>query len=104
MAGFAIAFCGVSGGFGANFFIGSIGPILSGISESAEQMIMPGIEVNPAVNYYFLGASSFLIIIIETWVTERIVEQRLGTYLGTTEKLAIEQLKPIEKRDYAGQE
>lgn len=98
MAGLAAAFCGVSGGFGANFFIGSIDPILSGISESAAQMIIPGIEVNPAVNYYFMVASSFLIIIIGTWVTERIVEPRLGPYEGTAEKLAIEQLKPIEKK------
>ncbi|MCK7528811.1 MAG: AbgT family transporter [Ignavibacteriales bacterium] len=48
MAGLAAAFCGVSGGFGANFFIGSIDPILAGISESAAQMIMPDLVVNPA--------------------------------------------------------
>ena len=30
MAGLAAAFCGVSGGFGANFLIGSVDPILAG--------------------------------------------------------------------------
>ena len=64
MAGLAAAFAGVSGGFGANFFIGSIDPILAGISESAAQMIMPDITVNPAVNYYFMFVSSFLVVII----------------------------------------
>ncbi|MFO7977917.1 MAG: AbgT family transporter, partial [Bacteroidales bacterium] len=77
MAGLAAAFCGVSGGFGANFFIGSIDPILAGISESAAQMIMPDMTVNPAVNYYFMFFSAFLVVIAGTWVTEKIVEPRL---------------------------
>ena len=98
MAGLAAAFAGFSGGFGANFFIGSIDPSLAGISESAAQMIMPDITVNPAVNYYFMFVSSFLVVIIGTWVTERIVEPRLGKYEGTAEKLPIEQLGKKEKK------
>ncbi len=98
MAGLAAAFCGVSGGFGANFFIGSIDPVLAGISESAAQMIIPGKIINPAVNYYFMFVSSFLIVLIGTWVTERIVEPRLGKYKGNAEKLSIEQLTPKEKK------
>ena len=98
MAGLAAAFCGVSGGFGANFFIGSIDPILAGISQSAAQMIMPEMVVNPAVNYYFMFVSSFLIVFIGTWVTERIVEPRLGKYQGSAEKLPIVQLTVREKK------
>lgn len=98
MAGLAAAFAGVSGGFGANFFIGSIDPILAGISESAAQMIIPDITVNPAVNYYFMFVSAILVVFVGTWVTERIVEPRLGTYDGTAEKLPIEQLNPLEKK------
>lgn len=98
MAGLAAAFCGVSGGFGANFFIGSIDPILAGISQSAAQMIMEDMVVNPAVNYYFMFVSAFLIVLIGTWVTERIVEPRLGEYKGSAEKLPIVQLTPKEKK------
>lgn len=98
MAGLAAAFCGVSGGFGANFFIGSIDPILAGISESAAQMIDPEMVVNPAVNYYFMFVSSFVVVIIGTWVTERIVEPRLGKYGGTAERLPIIQLTAVEKK------
>lgn len=98
MAGLAAAFTGVSGGFGANFFIGSIDPILAGISESAAQMIIPDIVVNPAVNYYFMIASSFVVLIAGTWVTEKIVEPRLGPYNGTAERMPIEQLTPAEKK------
>ena len=39
MAGIAAAFAGVSGGFGANFFIGSVDPILAGLSQSAAGII-----------------------------------------------------------------
>jgi aminobenzoyl-glutamate transport protein len=98
MAGLAAAFCGVSGGFGANFFIGSIDPVLAGISESAAQMILPEMVVNPAVNYYFMFVSSFVVVIIGTWVTERIVEPRLGKYTGSAEKLPIEKLTISEKK------
>src|SRR6056297_2677933 len=104
MAGLAAAFCGVSGGFEANFFIGSIDPVLAGISESAAQMIIPDIRVNPAVNYYFMFVSGFLVVIVGTWFTEKIVEPRLGKYQGNAEKLPIEQLTPEEKKGlkYAG--
>ncbi len=98
MAGLAAAFVGVSGGFGSNFFIGSIDPILAGISESAAEMIQPGISVNPAVNYYFMFVSSFLVVIVGTWVTEKIVEPRLGEYNGSAEKISIQQLTGLEKK------
>ncbi|MGM0648492.1 MAG: AbgT family transporter [Bacteroidota bacterium] len=104
MAGLAAAFVGVSGGFGANLFIGSIDPVLAGISESAAQIIQPDIKVNPAVNYYFMFFSSFLIVVVGTWVTEKIVEPRLGKYEGTAERLPIEQLTKLERKGmkYAG--
>jgi aminobenzoyl-glutamate transport protein len=98
MAGLAAAFAGVSGGFGANFFIGSMDPVLAGISESAARMIDPNMIVNPAVNYYFMFVSCFLVVIIGTWVTEKIVEPRLGNYDGPADKLPIEQLTKKEKK------
>jgi aminobenzoyl-glutamate transport protein len=98
MAGLAAAFTGVSGGFGANFLVGSIDPILAGISESAAQMIIPDISVNPAVNWYFMAASCFVVIFIGTWVTERIVEPRLGKYTGDAEVIPVEQLNATERK------
>ncbi|MFO7873754.1 MAG: AbgT family transporter, partial [Bacteroidales bacterium] len=102
MAGLAAAFCGVSGGFGANLVIGSIDPILAGISTSAAQLIDPDMVVNPAVNYYFMVVSSFVVLVVGVWVTEHIVEPRLGNYEGSTERFAIEQLTPEEKRGLRG--
>lgn len=98
MAGLAAAFAGVSGGFGANFLIGSIDPILAGLSTSAAQIIVTDLVINPAVNYYFMFLSAVLIVIMGTFITEKIVEPRLGKYEGNAQKLEIEKLKPVEKK------
>ncbi|GAM54582.1 multidrug efflux pump component mtrF [Vibrio ishigakensis] len=41
LAGLAAAFAGVSGGYSANLLIGTVDPLLSGITETAAQMIDP---------------------------------------------------------------
>ena len=41
VAGLAAAFAGVSGGYSANLLIGTVDPLLSGITETAAQMIDP---------------------------------------------------------------
>jgi aminobenzoyl-glutamate transport protein len=82
IAGLAAAFAGVSGGYSANVLIGTIDPLLAGLSEEAAQIIDPGYTVNPACNYYFMVASVLLIAIAGTWVTEKIVVPRLGEWKG----------------------
>ncbi len=98
MAGLAAAFCGVSGGFGANFLIGSVDPVLSGLTTTAAQIIQPDFIVSPVVNYYFQFVSGFLIVIVGVWVTEKIVEPRLGKYAGTETPIPLEQLNSAEKK------
>ncbi len=98
MAGFAAAFAGVSAGFGSNFLIGSVDPILAGLSTSAAQIIDPAMNINPMVNYYFMVASAIMVIIVGTWITEKIVEPRLGKYTGNEKALEIEQITPLEKK------
>jgi len=98
MAGFAAAFAGVSAGFGSNFLIGSVDPILAGLSTSAAQIIDPEMNINPMVNYFFMFASAVMITIVGTWITEKIIEPRLGVYGGTEKPLEIEQLTKVEKK------
>lgn len=80
LAGLAAAFAGVSGGYSANLLLGPVDPMLSGITESAAHMIDPNYSVGPEVNWYFMMASSVLITFIGAWVTEKIVEPRLGAF------------------------
>ncbi|HJN06038.1 MAG TPA: AbgT family transporter [Bacteroidales bacterium] len=83
IAGMAAAFAGVSGGFSANLVLGTVDPLLAGLSTEAAQILDPGYEVNPTANYYFMVASTFVIAFAGTFVTEKIVEPRLGKYTGT---------------------
>lgn len=82
IAGLAAAFCGVSGGFSANLFLTSLDPLLSGLTQPAAQMVQPDYQVLPTANYYFMVVSLFLIVAVGTYVTDRIVEPRLGIYPG----------------------
>jgi aminobenzoyl-glutamate transport protein len=98
VAGMAAAFAGVSGGFSANLLIGTIDPLLAGLSEEAAHIIDPTYTVNPTANYYFMFVSTFVISFSGTWVTEKIVVPRLGQYKGDVPKEKIEQLTPIERK------
>lgn len=82
VAGLAAAFAGVSGGFSANLMITSLDPLLSGFTTSAAQLYDPAAEVLPTGNFYFMVFSTFLIVAAGWWVTERVVEPRLGPWKG----------------------
>jgi len=98
MAGLAAAFAGVSGGFAANFLIGSVDPVLAGLTQTAAEIIDPNIRINVAVNFYFMFASAIMIVIVGTLVTEKIVEPRLGKYQGTEEAIELERLTATERK------
>ena len=80
LAGLAAAFAGVSGGYSANLLLGTVDPLLSGITEAAAQMIDPDYTVGPEVNWYFMFVSTFVISFLGALVTEKIVEPKLGRY------------------------
>ncbi|MFN3952567.1 MAG: AbgT family transporter [Thermaurantimonas sp.] len=99
LAGLAAAFAGVSGGYSANLLLGTIDPLLAGLSEEAARIIDKDYVVNPACNYYFMAVSTFLIAFVGTFVTERIVEPRLGKNFQRGEGVqAIENLSVSERR------
>ena len=98
LAGIAAAFAGVSGGFSANLFPGSTDALLAGITTEAAKLANPTYEVGITANWYFLIASTLLITIVGTIVTEKIVEPRLGQYKGNSEEEALVELTAVEKR------
>ncbi|GBU08461.1 aminobenzoyl-glutamate transport protein [Bacteroidales bacterium] len=100
LAGLAAAFAGVSGGYSANLLLGTIDPLLAGLSEEAAHIIDVDYIVSPACNYYFMFVSTFLIAGLGTLVTERIIIPRLGLYVAaeTEEIPTIERLTALEKR------
>ncbi|MCB0809747.1 MAG: AbgT family transporter, partial [Flavobacteriales bacterium] len=98
LAGLAAAFAGVSGGYSANLLLGTIDPLLAGLSEEAARIIDPTYTVNPACNYYFMFVSTFIIAVLGTWVTEKLVVPRLGEYTGDEKPEEIRKSTPAEKR------
>ena len=82
LAGMAAAFAGVSGGFSANLLIGTTDPLLTGITNQALKAAGIDMTLDPTCNWYFLAASTFVLTLIGTIVTDKIVEPNLGTYTG----------------------
>jgi aminobenzoyl-glutamate transport protein len=98
LAGLAAAFAGVSGGYSANLLLGTIDPLLAGLSEEAARIVSPEYIVNPAANYYFMFVSTFFIAAVGTWVTEKIVVPRLGVYTGDEKPDQLRDMTPEERR------
>ncbi len=102
--GLAAAFAGVSGGYSANLVLGTIDPLLAGLSQEAARIIDPAYVVSPAANYYFMFVSTFLITGLGWWVTERLVAPRLAgsEYSSTADDAQsddlVKPLTPAEKR------
>ena len=98
IAGMAAAFAGVSGGFSANLLIGTIDPLLAGISTEAANIIDKDYYVLPTANYYFMATSTFLLAFTGSWITTRFVEPRLGEYTGNIKADKLEKLLPAERK------
>ncbi len=83
LAGIAAAFAGVSGGFSANIAPGQLDALLFGITETA--VAGSGIDtpwqVNFAGNWWFISALLFLYLPIIWFVTDKIIEPRLGKWV-----------------------
>ena len=82
IAGLAAAFAGVSGGFSANLVVGTLDPLLAGITQTAVSIIDAEYQVQVMGNYFFMCASTVLITVLGTIITDFVVEPRLGTYSG----------------------
>ncbi|MCU4176092.1 AbgT family transporter [Carboxylicivirga sp. N1Y90] len=100
LVGMAAAFAGVSGGFSANLIIGTIDPLLAGLTEEAARIVDKTYTVNPVSNYYFMVVSTFMVALVGTWVTEKIIAPRFGEYKGevTEEETKLDKLSKKEKK------
>jgi aminobenzoyl-glutamate transport protein len=76
LAGLALGFACVSGGFSANLMVGPVDAMLSGISTEALQMVVDK-EVSLLGNYYFMLASVVLIIVVTVSVNHYFIEPYL---------------------------
>ena len=85
IAGLATGFAGVAGGFGATLLLTPVDSMLAGLTTEAAQIMDPTYVVGIEGNWFFGIASVFVLTILGTLVTEKIVEPRLGKYEGDVE-------------------
>jgi aminobenzoyl-glutamate transport protein len=79
LAGLALGFACVSGGFSANLMVGPVDAMLAGLSTEAIQLVADE-EVSVLGNYYFMLVSVPLIVIVAVLVNRYWVEPYLSTH------------------------
>ncbi|MBL8772583.1 MAG: AbgT family transporter [Phenylobacterium sp.] len=82
LAGLAAAFAAVSGGFAGNITPGQTDVLLFGFTQEAARIIDPSWNMNPLGNWWFILAIVLLFTPIIWFVTDRIIEPRLGPWGG----------------------
>ncbi|MFK8052475.1 MAG: AbgT family transporter [Woeseiaceae bacterium] len=104
VAGIAAAFAGVSGGFSANLLPGQLDALLFGITEAAAESLVPTWDANIAGNWYFIAAMTFVFLPVIWFVTDRIIEPRLGGFQAEGELAAVTQDgdKPLTTEESRG--
>jgi aminobenzoyl-glutamate transport protein len=109
LAGLAAAFAGVSGGFAGNLTPGQMDVLLFGFTQEAARIIDPEWTMNPLGNWYFIVTIVFLFTPVIWYITDRIVEPRLGRWGDEPDaelkaELAKTEVTPAERRGlrYAG--
>lgn len=85
LAGMAAAFGGVSAAFGVNLVITPIDSMLTEITNEAIGLV-GGTPLTIVANFFFAVVSSFVLAAAMTFVTERLIEPRLGTYHSAEEE------------------
>jgi aminobenzoyl-glutamate transport protein len=103
IAGLAAAFAGVSGGFAGNITPGQMDVLLFGFTQEAARIIEPGWTMNPLGNWWFILAIVGVFTPIIWFITDRIIEPRLGVWGGEPDaelkaELAKSELTPEERR------
>ncbi|OMK66821.1 hypothetical protein BER32_003925 [Clostridioides difficile] len=85
-------------GFAANIMISVNDILAASFTVPAAQMIDSGFQANATMNLFFMIASTFVLILLATWVTEKIVAPRFGKYEGNAELDVDGSLSDVEKK------
>jgi aminobenzoyl-glutamate transport protein len=86
LVGIAAAFAAVSGGFAGNISPGQSDILLFGFTQEAARIIDPTWTMNPLGNWWFILAIVVVFTPIIWFVTDRIIEPRLGSWSGQVDE------------------
>lgn len=82
LAGLAAAFAGVSTGFAVNILVVPLDGMLVEVTNEAIHMIDPSTSIGVMSNFWFETAAVVLLTVLFTFITDKVVEPRLGAYDG----------------------
>lgn len=80
LAGIAAAYAGVSAAFFVNVLITPADGIITEVTNETIGLVAPDVELNVTHNFFFSTASLVFCALVMTWVTERLLEPRLGRW------------------------
>ncbi len=106
LAGIAASFAGLAGGFSASYTPSIIDPIMQGFTQSAAQIIDPSYSVNVLCNYFLSFGSTFAVIAVCWFITDKIIEPRLKASMpndvveATTEDDSVSTLSAEENKAF----
>jgi aminobenzoyl-glutamate transport protein len=82
LAGLAASFAGVAAVFTVNILIKPLDGILTGITNDAIHLLNPSMSIDLTANFWFSLVSVFMLTIVVSLITDKVVEPRLGPYTG----------------------
>jgi aminobenzoyl-glutamate transport protein len=98
LAGLAASFAGVAAVFSVNILIKPLDGILTGITNDAIHLLDPSRSLDLTANFFFSVASVLLLTVVVGFITDKVVEPRLGEYRGERPEGQGKDLSPDESR------
>ncbi|MFI5694584.1 AbgT family transporter [Kribbella sp. NPDC051586] len=80
LAGIAAAYAGVSAAFFVNILITPADGIITEVTNETIKLVSPDVHLNVTHNFYFSIAATLFCAAVMTFITERLLEPRLGKY------------------------
>ena len=82
LAGMFAASACVSAGFASDFFVNMTDVLFAAFTIPAAQLIDPNYQATPAMNWYFMIAANFAVLIASVYVTEKVIVPRMDKVEG----------------------
>jgi aminobenzoyl-glutamate transport protein len=80
LAGIAAGFAGVGATFGVNFLITPVDGIITEVTNESIHLVDPSRSIHLTANLWFSIVSTVFLAVVITWITEKIIEPRLGKW------------------------
>ena len=82
LAGLAAGFASVAGAFTVNMLVKPLDAILTEFTNDAIHIVNPAVSIGLTATLWFSIVSVILLTVVITFVTQRVIEPRLGAYEG----------------------